>query len=762
MAIVQQFVQPRTVYIEKETTNQSFLDMHYYLKSKGIQNNDFFLVLLDTDLRGVDPADPTLPNHMRIKVLNEIRNNYWYFLRNVLRFPIQGGDTSKGKRYRLDRAGIAINFLFILNYNAYIIIPRQLGKTSNILARMLWVYNFGTTNSEIMFIHKDHGGSKKNLRDLKAMRDILPSYLRFDSAVNTEGKKLKVPNTIVNIQHPYNNNKITTFPSARTKESANNLGRGSTMPLQFYDEFAFMPYNKEVYLAAAPAFSTASDNARSMGAPYGMVLATTPGDLLTDSGIYAFDMLNKATPWKEEYYDMTYEQLEGLRKANTKSSFFSIVYSYKQLGKGNDYFMKMAVELNNEWPAIRREILLEWAETTTNCPFSQEDLDKIKQHLKEPMRTIFYGKFNQYQMNIYENIDTAYPPIIGVDVAGATFNDSSAITIIDSHTTRVCATLNCNFIPYDDLADVIYQVVSRWLPNAVINIERNGGFGVAVIQRLAKTSVKKNMYWEIKDKVIEEAFDGFRMQKRARKVKVYGLNSTKDVRARLIDILRERVMYHKDKFVAPILHSEMSAMEVKKNGKVEHSANSHDDQVFSYLMALYVWYDGKDLAQNFGIMKNTLRTDDSEELEELGFEDQLEKRNTLDVKILENDETEFDKQLAKDLEWLNHDVKSFKTSEQLQDEIIADLRNRKRNMVQEYPFIHDAIVEETGIDDMMMNKFGGNTFTVLPDGIYNLDDDFDSMYAPTPGGVLGNDAAHQIGNGPKVVGNLSGAFKNLF
>ena len=86
---------------------------------------------------------------------------------------------------------------------------------------------------------------------------------------------------------------------------------------------------------------------------------------------------------------------------------------------------------------------------------------------------------------------------------------------------------------------------------------------------------------------------------------MYGTDSTKDVRARLIEILYDRVAYHKDKFIAPILLKEMEAMEVKKNGKVEHSDNSHDDQVFSYLMALYVWYEGKNLAENFHIIKNT-------------------------------------------------------------------------------------------------------------------------------------------------------------
>ena len=75
---------------------------------------------------------------------------------------------------------------------------------------------------------------------------------------------------------------------------------------------------------------------------------------------------------------------------------------------------------------------------------------------------------------IYEDIDTSYPPIIGVDVAGAMYQDSSAITVIDSKTTRVGATLNCNFMPSDDLAQVLYELVTKYLPTAIINIERNG------------------------------------------------------------------------------------------------------------------------------------------------------------------------------------------------------------------------------------------------------------------------------------------------
>ena len=77
MAIIQQIQKPRTIIMHKSTTNQSFLDMHYYLKSKGIQNNDFFLALLDPGLAGVDPRDPNLSPNMKIRVLQECRLNYW-------------------------------------------------------------------------------------------------------------------------------------------------------------------------------------------------------------------------------------------------------------------------------------------------------------------------------------------------------------------------------------------------------------------------------------------------------------------------------------------------------------------------------------------------------------------------------------------------------------------------------------------------------------------------------------------------------------
>lgn len=137
------------------------------------------------------------------------------------------------------------------------------------------------------------------------------------------------------------------------------------------------------------------------------------------------------------------------------------------------------------------------------------------------------------------------------------------------------------------------------------------GFGTAVIALLKKTSVKRNLFYEYKEKITEEyANNGVNTIKKKKLQKVYGLDSSKNVRELLIGLLRERMEHHKDKFISKLLYNEFLGLEVKRDGKVDHSSNTHDDLTFSYLMALYVWYEGKDLKERYGITKQTLKTDE--------------------------------------------------------------------------------------------------------------------------------------------------------
>ena len=69
--------QVRTIYSHKTTKNKSFLDMHHYLKSIGIKNNEFMLALIDPDLENINPHDPHLNAYYKQRVLRECMCNYW-------------------------------------------------------------------------------------------------------------------------------------------------------------------------------------------------------------------------------------------------------------------------------------------------------------------------------------------------------------------------------------------------------------------------------------------------------------------------------------------------------------------------------------------------------------------------------------------------------------------------------------------------------------------------------------------------------------
>jgi hypothetical protein len=253
--------------------------------------------------------------------------------------------------------------------------------------------------------------------------------------------------------------------------------------------------------------------------------------------------------------------------------------------------------------------LLEWATGVENSPFKEEDLDTISGLLRQPISEVYL--LGKYRFETYLQADTrTYPALIGVDVSGGYKQDSSTITVVDSLTTKVLGCMNCNYISTLDLARCIEFIVKNWMPNAIVNVERNGGYGATVIAKLMKMGIKKNLYYEIKDVVVEERQDGVHSYKQKVRTKVYGLTSTKAIRQLLIDILLERVEYHKDKIISPIIYNELLGMEIKRNGKIEHSASTHDDQVFSMLLALYMWYEGVNMAERFGMKKTSIKTDE--------------------------------------------------------------------------------------------------------------------------------------------------------
>ena len=611
---VQYATTQKVVYYQHSTSNKSFIDMALYLKDRGIKHYEFMLLLLDPDLAGVDPYDPRLSTTMKTKILRECLYNPWYFIREVVRIPQAG--KAGGIPFVLHRGNLAMLFCLMLNLNTMCILPRQTGKTYCAVVWYLYLFNFGTNSSEISFLNKKFDDSKNNLARVKDTRELLPSYLRMDQMFAPDGSKLKGKTSVESMTHPINHNVIRTVASARDKTSAASLMRGRTTSIIYIDEYAFIKHNKIIYMNMVPAWNTAANNARMNHKPYGMLITTTPGMLATEEGEYCYQAMGNATRFNEGWYDLTYNDIMNIIATNERSTFVYIEYSYQQLGYSEEWFRDLCRNMELDWDAIRREVLLEWSPSVENSPFSKEDLDMIRNLLRAPIGSFMV--FNKYTILVYERIDPRHVPILGVDVSGGYQHDSSAITIIDSWTTRVTAEFNCNWIPTLDLAAVILELVSKYMPNAVVNIERNGGYGATVIAKLLSTPIKRNLFFTIKDRIVEERIGGHDTYKKKVKTKVYGSDSTHEEREKLMDILRNRVDYHKDKIISKTIYDELCGLEYKKNGRIEHSSNTHDDQIFSWLWALYIIYEGGDLMRNWGIQRHEIKTD--AELDEVVYD----------------------------------------------------------------------------------------------------------------------------------------------
>ena len=196
------------------TSNLSFIQTARDLKSLGINNNAFFLSLYNPDLADVDPFSPNLTKEQVQAIINECIINPWYFIRECVRIPEQGGGTGPGagSKFRLHRGNLAACWCFFRNIDLYLVIPRQCFKTHSMLACLNWAYIFGTSNSVFNFSNKSQKDSDDNLRKMKEQKDVLPIYMqhRYGIEIDESGdfKQVKGLDNVRTMTNPVNGNRF--------------------------------------------------------------------------------------------------------------------------------------------------------------------------------------------------------------------------------------------------------------------------------------------------------------------------------------------------------------------------------------------------------------------------------------------------------------------------------------------------------------------------------------------------------------------------
>lgn len=591
------------------TSNLSFIQTARDLKSLGINNNAFFLALYNPDLADVNPFSPNLTKEQVQAIINECIINPWYFIRECVRIPEQGGGTGPGagSKFRLHRGNLAACWCFFRNIDLYLVIPRQCFKTHSMLACLNWAYIFGTSNSVFNFSNKSQKDSDDNLRKMKEQKDVLPIYMqhRYGIEIDESGdfKQVKGLDNVRTMTNPVNGNRIDSKPSAATEEKADGIGRGNSAPIQFYDEVEFTKYIGTIIMAAGPAYVRAAENAKKNGAMYGRIFITTPGNIDSQPVKDSMSTREQAAVFTERLYDMTEDDIAAFMKANSRNGIIYIEFNYKQIGMDEEWYQKVCAVSNWDKIKIKREVLLQRIRGTSESPFDPDDLDTINGFRKEPIDEIMVNKI--FTLYVYEKLDKTVPYIMGVDCATGVNNDNTVLMIIDPYTLHPVACMKTPLADAVETAQNIIHVVNRYIPKALVAIESNH-LGSAIIAILKRSSIAANLYYDI-DKAmvpdVETRLDKHGMvMNDPNNRRFYGVATTATTRPMMMQILLRHVAERKSDFICRELIDDLNNLIQKASGKIEAAQGEHDDVVMAYLIALFVYYHGSKLSR-YGITK---------------------------------------------------------------------------------------------------------------------------------------------------------------
>lgn len=426
--------------------------------------------------------------------------------------------------------------------------------------------------------------------------------------MDDDGKTVKATKNATRLWHPITHNSITVKAKATSRSSALSIARGLTAPILHFDEPEFTHEIKTIVENSVSTYKTAAEKSAENHTLYGRIFTCTPGDLDTSEGLDSQQLLKKTKKWTEKLYDW-YEE-KGREWcwdwicSDDSNHILYIEYDYHQIGKTEKWFRDIANEIGDS-VTVRREILLQRLKGSNTSPYLREDIDRIIDLTKKPIDTIYLKEF--YQLDIYEELDKSIPYIVGIDCSTGTVGDNNAITIINPYTVEPVAEFECSYIGETMYEAVIKELVQKYIPHAILCIERNS-VGDGIIDHLMYSPIAKNLYFDrsrdLQEEKIKQATTTESILKKTAQMKLhYGVYTSGKSRDSMFAILSRHVSEYKEKFVTQNIVRDLSRL-VKKpgSGKIEAAQGFHDDSIMSYLIALYVYYHGDNL-EAFGFNK---------------------------------------------------------------------------------------------------------------------------------------------------------------
>ena len=611
------------IYYHMTNPNQSFLTTAKELKIKGIRKYYFMLRINNPLIADYDPHNPNLSPQIRRAILEECAHNIWYFMSRVIRLKTNKGNVP----FYLHRGLCAAAWCFEHSQDFLLTEPRQTYKTTGIISSMIqWAYQF-TQNTTIHMIGKATDNTIKNLSDLKDDIILLPKWMQFKEFHTDLGKVKKSKEATRVISNKYNI--VKTFPKANSIIAATNIGRGDSAPIIYYDEVEHTLFFPEIFRNTAFAYREASAGAEAVGKPHCRILTGTPGNMNTSIAREVMPLLDSMIPWTEQLYDMTSKQIieykssymenfdeanEGGEDGKSAINVLRMEYDYKQLRKTDEWVEEQRKMVGDKAP-VKREVLLIRGASTDNSPISPEDIEYLTAHKVRSDKEliiqdkwlfkIYYHDQTALDQSLYFNPNIPY--LVGIDPSTGAGKDNFAITIINPWNMKIAAEFKNKYLSGPAACDLLNELVAHFIPKAVLIPEKNS-IGAFLIQMLLKTPARDNVYWSEKstnkqlDAIAEENYRDRELRLASQLYSKYGVVTSNSSRNAMFSLLFQYIDECKYLLNTEYLVDDICKLVRTATGKVEAEKGSHDDNLMSYLLAIYIYHTGDNL-EYFGVDK---------------------------------------------------------------------------------------------------------------------------------------------------------------
>lgn len=462
---------------------------------------------------------------------------------------------------------------------------------------------FWMENSMIGQVTKDTALKLETIDAIKEIGNRLPSYL-----VDVD-KNLDNPDSKTGIYYAALGNEFKSMVGRNDRKAANNVFRGSTPPMVWFDEPPFIPFIGITVPAVLGAMGTVVEEAERNNQPFGRVFTTTPGNIDDRDGGFIYRLVMESCKWTELMYDaLNLDDLKTMvSRGCSNEDILSVncTFTHDQLGKSDEWLRRKIAESRGTKEQADKDYRVIWASGGADSPLTVEQTDAIRDSEMEPTQVIITK--DRYQFRWYDDrIDheaqmAAGNYVLGIDTSEAVGRDAIAMvltnvrdlavvgtaTINDTNLTRYAIWL-CDFlIQYPKITAIVERKsTGTGIMDHLLYVMQSKGIDPfkRLYNRLVDDqTLRKDEYREVMNTPLVRRdtyfYDKFRRD--------FGFVTDRKRRLELYkDVLMEAVKRGARKVRDKTLASEIRGLVIRK-GRVDHDEGKHDDHVIAWLMTAW-------------------------------------------------------------------------------------------------------------------------------------------------------------------------------